>query len=127
MRSLVVFAALIVALPAAAEVDPMSLGQEHFIGHWAIDGADNCADGDTLSIYASGVWAVTNGGDNPVEALGSWEMSDVGITVRESSLRSPDSSRAADLIVNSADAVRMEITLNYTDGRRRSYTIERCG
>jgi hypothetical protein len=126
MRILAPLAALFFALPAEAEIDPMSLGKDHFIGHWAFDGLENCGDGDTLSIYASGAWAVTNGGDNPVEALGSWSMTDAGIEVRESELDDPASARAANLVVDAAAAERMEITLAYTDGRSRSYTVERC-
>lgn len=126
MRFLAPLAALFFALPAAAEVDPMSLGKDHFIGHWAFDGLDNCGDGDTLSIYASGAWAVTNGGGNPVEALGSWSMNDAGIEVRQSALGDPESTRAAKLVIDAAAGDRMDITLAYADGRSLSHTVERC-
>ncbi len=119
-------AAGLAASPASAEVDPQSLGAAHFVGHWSLDGPEGCESRDTLSFFASGAWAVTNGGDNPVESIGTWELGPGAITVQESSLRRPDAFDLATVTILAASADRMEISVDHAEGKGRSFTLDRC-
>ncbi len=64
------------------------LERAYFIGYWGIGDPQECLQRDTLSFYESGAWAVTNGGENPVEAIGLWQLEGSTITIRASDLRS---------------------------------------
>lgn len=66
----------------------------YFVGHWGMGSADECADSDTMSFYASGAWAVTNGGGNPVEAIGAWSFADGTMTIVYSELGEPDAAES---------------------------------
>jgi len=114
------------ALPVSAKIDAERLGAAHFVGLWSLDGPAGCTSGDTLSFYTTGVWAVTQGGGNPVEVLGTWSIGDGFLVLTESQVDAP---LAFEEMQASIDAVldgRMEITVAYTDGRRLSYTLDRC-
>ncbi len=66
-----------------------ALTHDYFIGHWGIGGADECNGRDTMSFYDSGAWAVTNGGGNPVEAIGLWQLNGNIVQVAVSDLKNP--------------------------------------
>jgi hypothetical protein len=116
----------LLAQPASAKIDTSHLGAAHFVGLWSLDGPAGCSGGDTLSIYASGAWAVTNGGDNPVEAIGTWEISEGVLRLRESPLGDRLGFAEAEVEVDSLQEGRMGITVVYGDGRRLSYQLDRC-
>lgn len=65
------------------------IDRDYFIGTWGMGSAEECVDRDTMSFYSSGAWAVTNGGGNPVEVIGTWSLADVTLTVLWSELREP--------------------------------------
>jgi hypothetical protein len=124
-----VFAALfclLAALPAGAKVDPARLGAAHFAGLWSMDGPQGCAGGDTLSFYATGIFAVTSGGGNPVEALGTWEIGEGVLLLKESKLAAPLVFEEAQATIDALQDGRMDLTVTYADGRRHSYTLDRC-
>ena len=119
-------AAGILAAPAAAQVDPATLGAEHFVGHWSLDGPEGGADRDTLSFFPSGAWAVTNGGDNPVEVIGTWRIEGGKIAIAQHSLRRPAETEPGAITVLSAEGDRMEISVDYDEGKGRQFTLDRC-
>jgi hypothetical protein len=127
MRS---FVALILcffcACPAAARVDPQRLGAAHFVGLWSMDGAEGCAGGDTLTFFATGIWAVTQGGGNPVEALGTWTIGDNVLELTESKIGDPLTFEEMQASIDGVLESSMEITVVYKDGRKLSYTLDRC-
>lgn len=82
-------AALILTALGSSAWAETSLERAYFIGHWGIGDPQECLDRDTLSFYESGAWAVTNGGENPVEAIGLWQLDGSTITIQASDLRSP--------------------------------------
>lgn len=115
----------LLAFPAAAEVDPASLGEEHFIGHWSLDGPEGCESRDTMSFYASGAWAVTNGGGNPVEAIGVWSLVEGGIALSHGGLSRTGDFESGTIVVVTAEAGRMEIAFE-VDGGSQGFTLDRC-
>lgn len=119
-------AAGLLAAPAAAEVDADSLGAEHFFGHWSLDGPEGCEGRDTLSFFSSGAWAVTNGGDNPVEVIGTWRIEGGKIAIAEQSLRDPAESEPGTITILSAEGDSMEISVDYAEGKGRKFTLDRC-
>ena len=118
------FAAL--AMPALAKVDPDRLGAAHFVGLWSMDGPAGCTVGDTLSFFATGIFAVTNGGTNPVEALGTWTIGDGVLLLKESRLETPFAYDDAEATIDTLQEGRMGVTVAYADGRRLSYELDRC-
>ncbi|HKY95606.1 MAG TPA: hypothetical protein VJL84_09880 [Kiloniellales bacterium] len=117
---------LLSVTPAAAKVDPARLGAAHFVGLWSMDGPEGCGDGDTLSFYATGIWAVTNGGGNPVEALGTWTIGEGVLVLTETSVDTPLAFEETQATVDTIQDGRMAITVVYKDGRRLSYQLDRC-
>ncbi|MEQ8652537.1 MAG: hypothetical protein RIC87_08755 [Kiloniellales bacterium] len=81
-------ALVLMALGSSAWAE-MPLERAYFIGHWGIGDPQECQSRDTLSFYESGAWAVTNGGENPVEAIGLWQLEGSTVTIQASDLRSP--------------------------------------
>jgi len=127
MRPLLLFLLCgLAALPARAQIDADRLGSAHFVGLWSLDGPAGCAGGDTLSIYASGAWALTSGGGNPVEALGTWALGPEGLTLRESGLQDRLGYVEAVVRIDAVLERRMEITVLYRDGRSQAYDLDRC-
>jgi hypothetical protein len=125
-RTLILAAIIVCAVPASAKIDIGRLGAAHFVGLWSLDGPAGCSGGDTLSIYASGAWALTNGGDNPVEAIGTWAIGEGVLKLRESPLGDRLGFAEAEVEVDSLQDGRMGITVIYSDGRRLSYQLDRC-
>lgn len=116
----------VAAVPAAAKVDPARLGAAHFVGLWSMDGLQGCSGGDTLSFYATGIWAVTNGGGNPVEALGTWRIGEGVLLLTESAVENPLAFEETEATIDSLQEGRMAITVAYQDGRKLSYQLDRC-
>jgi len=56
----------------AGSTDPTT--SDYFIGYWGLGTPEECVSRDTMSFYASGAWAMTNGGGNPVEVIGVWAL-----------------------------------------------------
>ncbi len=75
------------ALGSGAAADT-TLTREYFIGFWGIGGSDECLTRDTMSFYDSGAWAVTNGGGNPVEAIGLWQLDGTTVKIIASDIES---------------------------------------
>jgi hypothetical protein len=117
---------LTMTLPALAKVDPARLGAAHFVGLWSMDGPAGCTAGDTLSFYATGIFAVTNGGSNPVEALGTWSIGDGVLLLRESKVEATFAFEEAEATIDTLQEDRMGVTVAYSDGRRHSYQLDRC-
>jgi len=115
-----------VAAPALAKVDAGSLGAAHFVGHWSMDGQEGCAGGDTLSFYESGAWAVTNGGGNPVEVLGTWSLGEGDLLLTMSELDSPAVAVAGRATVDGMEGDRMTMTIAFGDEGSESFTLDRC-
>jgi hypothetical protein len=112
--------------PALAKVDAERLGAAHFVGLWSFDGPAGCSGGDTLSLYATGVFAVTNGGGNPVEALGTWRIGEGVLLLQESQVEAPYAFDEARATIDTLQDGRMGMTVAYADGRRLSYQLDRC-
>lgn len=117
---------LAMASPTGAKVPAERLGDAHFAGLWSMDGPAGCIEGDTLSFYATGLFAVTNGGRNPVEALGTWEIADGVLRLKESKVEAPLAFEEAEATVDALQEGRMDLTITYADGRSQSYTLDRC-
>ncbi len=78
--------------------------RDYFIGHWGIGEPEECNDRDTMSFYESGAWAVTNGGSNPVEAIGLWELKGDVVTIIASDLRNPAEHETIDAGISEVKA-----------------------
>lgn len=113
-------------VPAAARVDPQRLGAAHFAGLWSMDGPQGCTGGDTLTFYATGIWAVTQGGGNPVEMLGTWAIGDGVLNLTESKLDDPLTYEEMQATIDGVLETEMDITVAYKDGRKLAYTLDRC-
>ena len=127
MRSLV---ALILCFSCAsavlARIDPQRLGAAHFVGLWSMDGPTGCGGGDTLTFFATGIWAVTQGGGNPVEMLGTWAIGDGVLNLTESKLDDPLTYEEMQATIDGVLETEMDITVAYKDGRKLAYTLDRC-
>jgi len=126
LRSLIFAAIILCATPAAAKVDAERLGAAHFVGLWSMDGPAGCTGGDTLGFYATGIFAVTNGGTNPVEALGTWTIGEGVLLLKESRVETPYAFDEAEATIDTLQEGRMGVTIIYADGRRLSYELDRC-
>jgi hypothetical protein len=126
LRNRILAAIILCATPALAKIDPARLGAAHFAGLWSMDGPEGCAGGDTLSFYATGIFAVTSGGGNPVEALGTWSIGDGVLLLKESKLEAPLAFDEAEATIDALQDGRMDLTVTYADGRRHRYTLDRC-
>ena len=126
LRLLAALSFTALAMPALAKVDPDRLGAAHFVGLWSMDGPAGCTGGDTLSFYATGIFAVTNGGTNPVEALGTWTIGDGVLLLKESRVETPYAFDEAEATIDTLQEGRMGVTIIYADGRRLSYELDRC-
>ena len=93
----------------------------YLIGTWGMGAADECVDSDTMAFYASGAWAVTNGGGNPVEAIGVWSFADGTISVISGDLKDPLGSES--IVATITEASQDKFTLTF-DGRAE--TLYRC-
>jgi hypothetical protein len=96
--------------------------EAYLIGYWGIGSAEECADSDTMSFYTSGAWAVTNGGGNPVEAIGVWSLADGAISVVSHDLKSPSGTEAITAVITEASQDKFTLTLD-SEG---SETLFRC-
>ena len=97
------------------------LSTNYLIGHWAMDEAEACGGGDTLSMLASGAWAATNGTGNPVEGLGMWWVDGDKLMLTYSEFRDPATSITYTIVVSSAEQDKFSGTL---DGE--PVTVLRC-
>lgn len=124
-RSLVAAALLALpALPAAAQLDPLSFGEDHFIGRWSVEGAGGCASGaGTLTFYRSGVWIfVENPAERPFETIGSWFLVAEGLAMRASDHGRPGDVEEAIMPLLAAEEGRIEL-----EDSGRAMAFERCG
>jgi hypothetical protein len=84
---------------------------DYFIGTWGMGSAEECYDSDTIAFYANGAWAVTNGGGNPVEAIGTWSFADGKLTVHFTDLEEPEGSETVTAAVEEAGPDRFTVSL----------------
>jgi hypothetical protein len=126
LRPAVALLLIALTMPALAKVDAERLGAAHFVGLWSMDGPAGCTGGDTLSFYATGIFAVTNGGTNPVEALGTWTIGEGVLLLKESKVETPYGFDEAEATIDTLQEGRMGVTVAYSDGRRLSYQLDRC-
>jgi len=101
------------------------LDRDYFIGHWAIGDPEECNGRDTMSFYESGAWAVTNGGGNPVEAIGLWQLDDGKIRILTSDLRSTRGARELDAEISDVEAD--SFTMIAKPLRNGQAPLYRCG
>ncbi len=118
-------AALVVIAAGSSAWAETPLNRDYFIGYWGIGGANECASRDTMSFYASGAWAVTNGGENPVEAIGLWELKGKGVTVTFSDLR--DTANVNTLDAGISDVTPNSFTMVAEPLQGGQAPLHRCG
>ncbi|MGF1625825.1 MAG: hypothetical protein ACFCVH_13160 [Alphaproteobacteria bacterium] len=122
-------AAGLAAAPVSAEPKGKLFGDvtgesAYFIGYWGMGAPEECIDSDTLAFYSSGAWAVTNGGGNPVEAIGTWSYDEGVLTVRFSDLTDPANDEQATGTVTAADEAKFTLSSDMLRGG--SETLYRC-
>ncbi|MEZ5670494.1 MAG: hypothetical protein R3F55_24285 [Alphaproteobacteria bacterium] len=86
--------------------------------------AEECLDGDTMAFYASGAWAVTNAGGNPVEAIGVWSLAQGSLVVDFSDLDMPDQVETATGLVGADGETQFRLTSDMVAGGEQ--TLYRC-
>ena len=99
---------------------------DYFIGYWGVGAADECESRDTMSFYTTGAWAITNGGGNPVEALGVWALEADRVVLGFSELGMTSDVDAVEAVISDAEENRFtmvspalpdgELTLYRCDG-----------
>ncbi len=116
--------ALSLAQPAAAQLDALSLGEDNFIGIWALESAAGCAGGQGMLVfYRSGAWVFYEGPlDGPFATIGTWGLSADGLVMRASDHDRPTHLEEALMPLLAADSGRIELE---DDGRAMAF--QRCG
>lgn len=107
---------------AASGTDPTTPG--YFIGYWGLGTPDECASRDTMSFYASGAWAVTNGGGNPVEAIGVWALEGDRMLLDFAELDDPSDLVSVEAAISNAGKDDFTLTAADLPGGRE--TLYRC-
>jgi hypothetical protein len=95
--------------------------EAYLVGYWGVGSVDECVDSDTMAFYASGAWAVTNGGGNPVEAIGVWSLADGAITVVSADLKSWAGAETITAPITEASQDKFTLSMD-----ERSETFFRC-
>lgn len=103
--------------------DPAS--PDYFIGYWGVGSPDECQDRDTMSFYSTGAWAITNGGGNPVEAIGVWALEAGRMVLGFSELDMIDHVETVEAVVSDADEGRFTMVSPALPGGE--LTVFRCG
>jgi len=118
--------ALILAGPSAMGADGSSaeISEDNFIGYWWLGSPDECIDRDTLAFYVTGVFAVTNGGGNPVEALGIWKLEGDTMSLNFTELDDPRQEETIEAAISGNQA--NEFTLTAPDLPDGEVTLYRC-
>ncbi len=102
-----------------------ALSRDYLIGHWGIGEPEECNGRDTMSFYDSGAWAVTNGGGNPVEAIGLWRLEDGKVLILASDLRSTGGARELGAEISEVGADSFTMTAKPLQNSQA--TLYRCG
>ncbi|MEM7442656.1 MAG: hypothetical protein AAF414_04910 [Pseudomonadota bacterium] len=96
IRTIAASAALLTSLtywtPSLAD----DVSPDYLIGYWGIGSPDECETRDTMTFFASGAWAVTNGGGNPVEVIGVWWVEGDQLFVDFAELDDPNDMNAVE-------------------------------
>lgn len=95
------------------------------IGMWSLDGADGCVDGDVLNLYPTGAFAATNGGSNPIEAVGTWQLSGDVITLTFNDLDHFEEPAGMIITVTANESNHIAGSAEIF-GERNEITLDRC-
>ncbi len=101
---------LFMLVPVWATGQTQNVTDDYLIGYWGIGSPDECVDSDTLAFYVTGMFAVTNGGGNPVEALGVWKVRGETLTVTFTELDDPRNSETFDATLSNVQPDQFTMT-----------------
>lgn len=114
LRTLTLAGAVALALAApsynAAGQTSEGMSEDYLIGYWGFGSPEECIDSDTLGFYVTGVFAVTNGGGNPVEALGLWKLEGDTMSLAFAELDDPHNMETIEAAISGRQSNQFTLT-----------------